>query len=216
MGLASCHEALVKSDQSCVPSKRCGERCGVERASHPAPSASDVAHSFVLAAIIIEGREASKSCCLFAADVAKFGHANDKRERGSLTNAWHALNEIEAAGEIVMGFELSGDARQLSGAAGFQTGDITRDDGPQPLIVDVFETDLEAGDVLFDLFDESELMGEGCKPLIGLWPGLINRGCTGGDDGRIELIVLGAAQMDAAIGFDLDRLEDNNNDAAFA
>ena len=46
-----------------------------------------------------------------------------------------------------------------------------------------------------------------CQALVRLDTRLIDRRRTGGDENRIELVVLGTAQMDARIGFDLDRLQ---------
>ena len=52
-----------------------------------------------------------------------------------------------------------------------------------------------------------------CQALVRLDTRLIDRRRTGGDENRIELVVLGTAQMDARIGFDLDRLQDQNGEA---
>jgi hypothetical protein len=40
-----------------------------------------------------------------------------------------------------------------------------------------------------------------CQALVGLDTRLIDRRRTGGDENRIELVVLGTAQMEARIGF---------------
>ena len=50
----------------------------------------------VLAAVVIVGGEAGKRGNLFAADLAEFGHADNDRQRGTLTDAGHAEDEVEA------------------------------------------------------------------------------------------------------------------------
>ena len=71
----------------------------------------------------------------------------------------------------------------------------------------MFETHLEAGDILFDLFDEGQMLRQLCQAIVRLDARLIDRCRTGGDESCIEFVVLGAAQMDPRIGFDLDRLQ---------
>jgi hypothetical protein len=54
------------------------------------------------AAIVVEWREPRQGGGLLAADLAEFGHTKQQGERGALTDAGHALDEVEATAEIVV------------------------------------------------------------------------------------------------------------------
>jgi hypothetical protein len=77
----------------------------------------------------------------------------------------------------------------------------------------VLEPNLEAGDILFDLFDKGQMLRQLRQAIVRLDTRLIDRRRAGGDESRIELVVLGPTLMHARIGFDLDRLQDQNNEA---
>ena len=77
----------------------------------------------------------------------------------------------------------------------------------------MFETHLEAGNVFLDLFDKGQVLRQLCQAVVWRDARLIDCRRTVGDKSRIELIVLGPAQMHACIGFDLDRLQDQNGEA---
>ena len=59
----------------------------------------------------------------------------------------------------------------------------------------MLQPDLDAGDVLLDLFDEGQMLSQLCQALVRLDARLFDRGRTGGDKNRIELVILGPAQM---------------------
>jgi hypothetical protein len=86
---------------------------------------------------------------------------------------------------------------------------------PQPAIIDMLEPNLVAGDILFDLLDIGQMLRQLRQALVRREARLIDRRCTSGDEHRIELIVLGPAQMHTRVGFDLDRLQDENGQALF-
>src|SRR5208282_4182093 len=77
----------------------------------------------------------------------------------------------------------------------------------------MFETHLEAGNVLLGLLDEGQMWRQLSQAIVRLDTRLIDRRRAGGDKNCIELVVLGPAQMHAGIGFDLDRLQDQNREA---
>ena len=169
--------------------------------------------TFVFSAVIIKGRKTSESRCVFSGDAAEFRHADDERERGSLADARHACDEIEAAGEIIVSAQVSGDAGKFCCAAFFQTGDICVSQASQPRLIDMFETDFDAGDILLDLLDEGEVLRQIIEAFVGLACVLI-QGCrTGSDCSGIYFVILGAAQMHAGAGFDLDGLEHDDSEA---
>ena len=67
--------------------------------------------AFVLAAVIVERRKTGQRCGMLTADAAEFGHANDECECGALAEAGNAQDEIETAGEVVMGAQRGDDAQ---------------------------------------------------------------------------------------------------------
>jgi hypothetical protein len=120
--------------------------------------------------VVVKRREASQSYSLLAADAAEFGHADDEGECGALAQAGNAEDEIEAAGEIVMAAQRGDDAQQFARASRLQSRDVGHDHAPQPRLGDVFEPDLEAGDVLFNLFDEGQMVSQLRQAFIWLEP----------------------------------------------
>ena len=80
----------------------------------------------------------------------------------------------------------------------------------------MLQPDLDAGDVLLDLFDEGQMLSQLCQAFVRLDARLFDRGRTGGDKNRIELVILGPAQMHPRICFDLDRLQNENGKSFFS
>src|ERR1700689_4486284 len=122
----------------------------------------------MLATGVIEGRKAGQGCGLLATDTAEFGHADDEGDCGTLAQAGNAEHEIEAAGEVIVSAQRSANAFELDEAPGLQSRDIGDDHAPVPRIVDMLDPDLEAGDVLFDLFDEGQLRSQRRQALVRL------------------------------------------------
>jgi hypothetical protein len=69
--------------------------------------------------------------------------------------------------------------------------------------VDVLETGLQARGVLFGLLDKSELVGKGVEAGIRLQAGRIECRGAGGNQGGIDRVVLGTAQVQPGISFGL-------------
>ena len=69
---------------------------------------------------------------------------------------------------------------------------MSADHAAQPWITDMLDADLEAGDVFFDLFDEGQVLRQLRQAIVWLDLRLIDRRRAGGDENRIELVVLGA------------------------
>ena len=72
---------------------------------------------------------------------------------------------------------------------------------------------LETRDVLFDLLDEGQMVRELRQAFVRLDSRLIDGESAGGDENRIEYIVLGPAQMHTRISPDLDRLQDEDHES---
>ena len=71
----------------------------------------------------------------------------------------------------------------------------------------MFEPDLEARNVLLDLFDEGQQVCKLSQTLIWRDPWLVHRSRTGRNQNGIERIVLGPAQMHPAKRLDLNWLQ---------
>jgi hypothetical protein len=116
-------------------------------------------------------------------------------------------------GEVGVVAQDGGDAAQLVGAALLQTLDDGGNDVAPALLLDVLEARLEAGDILLGLLDAGELVGERFAARVWLERGGVELGGAGGDEGGIDAVILGAAQVQPGEGFDLQRLQEENGEA---
>ena len=139
--------------------------------------------------------------------------ADDDRKRGAFSDTGNAQHEIEAAAKIVMGTQRLGDAREFGCAPRLEPYDVGRNQTPQPQTIDMLEPNLEARDVLLDLFDEGQLSRQVGQPRVRLDPLLVDRRRAGGDQPGVDHVVLGAAQMHARIGTNLHRLQNEDGKA---
>src|SRR5262245_22311584 len=80
----------------------------------------------------------------------------------------------------------------------------------------MLEPDLEASDILFSLFQESEWSGKVAEALVGWARRIGHSGGAGSDQHGIEPVVLGPASMLAGVSLDLDRLQNNHGEAGGA
>src|SRR5436190_3744089 len=109
--------------------------------------------------------------------------------------------------------QLSDDAQELGCATGLEPCNVGEDDAVASSVVDMLEPGREPRDVFFDLLDEGQVVGELRQALVRLDARLIDGESAGGDENRIERIILGPAQVHTRIGPDLDRLQDQDGDA---
>ena len=107
-----------------------------------------------------------------------------------------------------MGAQRSDDPQQFARASRFQSRDVGEDDAPQPWIPDTPQPNLMAGDVLFNLLDEGQMVGQLHQALVRL-------------DALVAFIVAAQAAMRTASslsflarrrcwgtgGFEVDRLQ---------
>ena len=91
-----------------------------------------------------------------------------------------------------------------------------RDDGALSLVVNVLEAGLEADDVLLDLLDEGEVVGGFLEARIGLDLVRLGEGGTRRDQEGVDAVVLGPLEFHMGEGLDLERLQHEHLDAAFA
>jgi hypothetical protein len=97
-----------------------------------------------------------------------------------------------------------------------QAFDICQGQARQPRLGDVFEACFAAGDVLFDLFDEAQRLGERRQTRIRHAQRRIEDCGAGGDEHGVEPVVLGAPQRQPGIGLDLQRLQHQDGAAGRA
>src|SRR5205085_10154014 len=106
---------------------------------------------------------------------------------------------------VVVATKTLGNVTHLRCLACLQPGDVAVDDAPQRRLVDVLEPGLEPPDVLLDLLEEGEIVGQFRQSRIRRDLRWIDPGTTSRDQYRVERIVLGAAQMYLAERLDLQR-----------
>ena len=139
MDFSASPEASIEGDERAVPAE--GRRQGrrEQRVAQAASTAGDVSLPSVLSAVVVERSQAGKCCGFLAADLPKFGHADQKRQRGTLADARNAQDQIEPLGEIVVGTKMLGNVSYLRGLACLQPCDVAVNNTPQARLVDMLE-----------------------------------------------------------------------------
>jgi len=170
--------------------------------------------ALVLAAVVVERGEAGEGGGLLAADAAELGHADEEGEGGALADAGHAEDELAAAGQIGMGRDRRCEAAHLGGAAGLEADDVGLHHAALARLVHVLQAGLEAGGVFLGLLQESEAAGELLQAGVrGDGRRLAGRR-AGGDQKRVEAVVLGPAATQPGEGAHLQRLQDHDREPA--
>ena len=111
MGFPSCDQADHRGDQGLVPTEGGGERGGEQGASQAAATAGDVTLTFALSTVVVERSKPSQGCSFFTTDLSEFGHADDQRQRGALTNAGNAQHQVKPAARSSWPRRLLGNER---------------------------------------------------------------------------------------------------------
>ena len=94
-----------------------------------------------------------------------------------------------------MAAQRDNDVQPVRPSVVFSAGRYRHDHAPQPWIIDMLDADLKASDVFFDLLDEGQMLSQFRQTFVRIDSRPINRRRTGGDENRIELVVLGTTQM---------------------
>ena len=124
-------EAGVERNQRPVPTVGGREGCGEQRAAQAASTTGNAPLSLALSAVVVEGSKTGKRCSFFAANLPKFGHADQKRQRRAFANAGNAEHQIKPLGKIVVGPKALGNVAYLGRLACLQPGDIAVNNAPQ-------------------------------------------------------------------------------------
>jgi hypothetical protein len=160
-------ETSIEGDEDGVPALR-GRECGEEDGSPQAFAATlDPPFTGVLAAVEVEGSDADEGGGLAPAHPAELGHAHDEGDGGDHADAGDALQERQAAGEIVVFCEPKEQAPELLVAPLAQPLDLGFDEAAQHLVGEAVEPGVQPGDVFADLFDQGQMLGKGGEPLVG-------------------------------------------------
>ena len=213
MGFPTGLEASVERYQCLVPTVGGREGGGKQGTAQAASTAGDVSLPLVLSTVVIERSQAGKRCGFLAADLPKFGHADQKCQRGALSNAWNAQHQIEPSSEVAVGTKALGKVAHLRGPPCLQSGDVAVDDAPQAMLVDVLDPSFEARDVFLELFKKGQISRQFRQSWIWRNPRLVDSSGACGNQLGIERIVLGASQMHSTERLDLDRLQHQHDEA---
>ena len=163
-------EPRGRVDQGRVPAEGGRERGGEEGAAQAAAAAGDVALAFVVSAVVVDRGETGEGGGFLAADAAEFGHADDERERGALADAGHAETRSRRRARSWWA-RKAGRCDEFGGAARFRGGRCRPPAcAAVARSVDMFEADLEAGDILLDLLEEGQMPGQPARRSSGRWP----------------------------------------------
>ena len=159
------------------------------------------------AAIVVIRSQAGKGGDLFAAEAAQLRQADQERECGPQADALDGDEQGEAAGEFGVPCDTLCDQQHAGLAALVQPGDV--------LLVQALESrrpgrlghGLERGDLFLDLLKIGQLGAERIEAGVGQRRQGIEAGGEGGDQHRVELVVLGQLQPAPGEMADLSRLE---------
>ena len=213
MRLPGGDQALVHGNELRVPAEGGRQGGGIEAGAQPLAAAVNVALAVVRAAVIVIGRKARESGGLLAAQAADLGHADHNGDGSPLANAIDAGDQIESRGEVAVLADGGGEGLEFGVEHRLQAGDLGAPEVAQALIAAGLAARLVAGDVLADLLDDGEMIGEPQQARIGRRVNSFDRRRAGGDQPRIDLVVLGALPAKFCKGTHLRRLEHDDPEA---
>ena len=179
-------------------------------------AAINAALAVILVAVIVIGRKASESGGLLAAQAADLGHADHNGDGSPLANAIDAGDQIESCGEVAVLANGGGEGLEFGVVHRLQAGDLGAPEVAQALIAAGLAARLVAGDVLADLLDDGEMIGELDQSRIGRRMNGFGRRRAGGDQPRIDFVVLSALPAKFCEGTHLRRLEHDDLEAVAA
>ena len=157
-----------------------------------------MASSAPLAAVVVIRSKAGEGSDFFAAEAPEFGQANDERDCGAGADTLDGDEQGEPAGKLPILCDKCADQQHSGFAALLEAGNI--------LFVQALEVHfparlghgLENDDLLLDLLEIGQLGIEPVEAGIRQRRQLIKAGREGGDQRRVELVVLGP--LEPALG----------------
>jgi hypothetical protein len=170
----------------------------------------------MLAALLVERRKTRQGRDLLAADLAKLGHANDNAQRCPRTNARHTLNQVKPRRQIVILPQRRLQTLQFFVASFAQTLDVALGDAPQPPVTNMLKTGFDADNIFLKLFNKSQMVSQRIETRIRRQLMAVPQNMrTGGDQHGVNLVGLGAFEMQLGEGLHLHRLHDNDGEPGF-
>ena len=160
MRLAGGDQALVHGHELRVPAEGGRQRGGVEAGAQPLAAAVNVALAVMLAAVIVIGHKARESGGVLAAQAANLGHAHQDGDCRALANAIDAGDQIEPRGEVAVLSNGGAEGLEFGREHRLQAGNLGAPEIAQALVAAGLAVRLVAGDVLADLLDDGEMIGE--------------------------------------------------------
>jgi len=155
----------------------------------------------------VEGGEAGERGDLFAGEASELGHSNEKGDGGLEADAWDRDDQFEPASEVGTGLQGGDDAAEFGQSALLEGCDVGLDQFDQAWIVQVFAPGLQSSDVLTDLIDIGQVIGEADEIRVRFDRVRFDHFGGPGDDLGVEGVVLGATEAHAGEELDLHGLE---------
>ena len=138
--------------------------------------------------------------------ILKYAHQNG--DRGSQTDAVHAGDQVEPSREITMLANGGDQLLELGLQEPLEPVDLLLPELPDTLVPARLTTGLDLGDILRELLDHRQTLGQ--RRQTRIWRFVDVRGCgrAAGDQDRIDVVVLGMLQHELGVGTHLHRLKD--------
>jgi len=150
------------------------------------------------AAVVVIRRKAGKSDSLLPRDPTDLGQTHQDGNGGRQSDAVDAVDQPKSLGKVGMRADRGDQSLEFGLLALLQAGDIFLPEFLNLCIATTLDPVLEARDILADLIDHGQPLGEWQQPRIGCGMDLPHRRGASCDESRIDLVVLGPLQMDLA------------------
>src|SRR5437773_12111727 len=130
------------------------------------------------AAVIVIGSKAGDRGGVFAAYAADLGHTHQNGDRGSQTDAVHAGDQVEPSREITMLANGGDQLLELGLQEPLEPVDLLLPELPDTLVPARLTTGLDLGDILRELLDHRQTLGQ--RRQTRIWRFVDVRGCGRG------------------------------------
>src|SRR5258708_39086261 len=177
---------------SCLFQRNDAASAAVYKARQPLTAALAVPGTNLLTAVIIIGGKSGERGSLLPGDLADLGHTHEDGDGSRQPNAVDAVDQIEPLGEVGMLADRRDQSLEFDLLALLQAGDILLPELVNPRIAAALDPVLEARDILADLINHGQLLGERQQPGIRCGMDLTHSCGAGCDESRIDLFVLGS------------------------
>lgn len=153
---------------------------------------------------------------MFTADAADLGHAHQDGNRRSQPDTVDAGDQVEPLGKIAVLADGCGQVLELAPLKPLETADFIAPDALNPWVPTALTAGLETSNVVGDLLDERQMLGQWRQTRIWRCMDLLDGGRAGGNQGSIDLVVLRPLQVERGIGPHLRGLEHDHHKTILA